>query len=46
MSEAKIKNVSDLTGVGPSIADKLSDAGYDSLEEIGTQSPEIGRAHV
>ena len=39
MSEAKIRNVTDLTGVGPSIADKLSDAGYDTLEAIGTQSP-------
>jgi DNA repair protein RadA len=39
MSEVKIKNVTDLTGVGPSIADKLNDAGYDTLEAIGTQSP-------
>ena len=31
MSEAKIKIVEDLPGVGPAIADKLREAGYDTL---------------
>ena len=39
MSEAKIKVVEDLPGVGPAIAEKLRDAGYDTLEAIGTQAP-------
>ena len=39
MSEAKIKIVEDLPGVGPAIADKLREAGYDTLEAIGTQAP-------
>ena len=30
MSEAKIKVVEDLPGVGPAIAEKLKDAGYDT----------------
>ena len=39
MSEVKIKVVEDLPGVGPAIADKLREAGYDTLEAIGTQAP-------
>ena len=39
MSEAKVKDVEDLPGVGPAIADKLREAGYDTLEAIGTQAP-------
>jgi len=39
MSEVKIKIVEDLPGVGPAIADKLREAGYDTLEAIGTQAP-------
>ena len=39
MSEAKVKVVEDLPGVGPAIAEKLRDAGYDTLEAIGTQAP-------
>ena len=39
MSEVKIKNIEDLTGVGPAIAEKFREAGYSTLEEIGTQSP-------
>ena len=39
MSEAKIKVVEDLPGVGPAIAEKLKDAGYDTLESVGTQAP-------
>ena len=39
MSEAKIKVVEDLPGVGPAIAEKLKDAGYDTLEAVGTQAP-------
>ena len=39
MSEAKVKVVEDLPGVGPAIADKLREAGYDTLEPIGTQAP-------
>ena len=39
MSEAKVKIVEDLPGVGPAIADKLREAGYDTLEAIGTQAP-------
>ena len=39
MSEAKIKVVEDLPGVGPAIAEKLREAGYDTLEAIGTQAP-------
>ena len=39
MSEVKIQNIEDLTGVGPAIAEKFSEAGYSTLEEIGTQSP-------
>ena len=38
MSEAKIKVVEDLPGVGPAIAEKLRDAGYDTLEAIGTHT--------
>ena len=30
MSEVKIKVVEDLPGVGPAIADKLREAGYDT----------------
>jgi len=39
MSEVKIQNIEDLTGVGPAIAEKFREAGYSTLEEIGTQSP-------
>ena len=39
MSEAKIKIVEDLPGVGPAIAEKLREAGYDTLEAVGTQAP-------
>jgi len=39
MSEVKIQNIKDLTGVGPAIAEKFREAGYSTLEEIGTQSP-------
>ena len=39
MSEAKVKVVEDLPGVGPAIAEKLREAGYDTLEAIGTQAP-------
>ena len=39
MSEAKIRTVEDLPGVGPAIAEKLRDAGYDTLEAVGTQAP-------
>ena len=39
MSEVKIQNIEDLTGVGPAIAEKFKEAGYSTLEEIGTQSP-------
>ena len=39
MSEAKIKVVEDLPGVGPAIAEKLKEAGYDTLEAVGTQAP-------
>ena len=39
MSEVKIQNIEDLPGVGPAIAEKFREAGYSTLEEIGTQSP-------
>ena len=39
MSEVKIQNIKDLTGGGPAIAEKFREAGYSTLEEIGTQSP-------
>ena len=39
MSEVKIQNIEDLTGVGPAVAEKFREAGYSTLEEIGTQSP-------
>ena len=39
MSEVKIQNIEDLPGVGPTIAEKFREAGYSTLEEIGTQSP-------
>ena len=39
MGEVKIQNIEDLTGVGPAIAEKFREAGYSTLEEIGTQSP-------
>ena len=39
MSEVKTKVVEDLPGVGPAIAEKLREAGYDTLEAIGTQAP-------
>ena len=39
MSEVKIQNIEDLAGVGPAIAEKFREAGYSTLEEIGTQSP-------
>ena len=39
MSEVKIKNIEDLSGVGPAVAEKFREAGLSTIEEIGTQSP-------
>ena len=39
MAENKIKNVEDLPGVGPKIAEKLAEAGYNDLMVIATASP-------
>jgi len=40
MKEKKIKNLSDLQGVGPTIVSKLIEAGYSSLEAVAIASPQ------
>lgn len=39
MSDKKIKEVKDLPGIGPQAAEKLTNAGYKSLEAIAVASP-------
>jgi len=39
--EEPAKDIEDLPGVGPAIAEKLRDAGYDTLEAIATESPKV-----
>ncbi len=38
-SEEKVMSLEDLPGVGPTIAEKLREAGYDSIELIAVSSP-------
>ncbi len=37
--EKSIKEIEDLPGVGPTIAEKLKAAGYDTLDKVGVASP-------
>jgi DNA repair protein RadA len=37
--EKSIKEIEDLPGIGPTTADKLKEAGYDSIEKIAAASP-------